>query len=146
MQVSTLRFGTLQINPDDVILFPYGLIGLENHHHWILLADVVNDAIGWLQSTTHPELALAIISPRRFVPHYRVRVARRELVAIELETLEQAYVLNVVSQSEGRLTANLRAPLLFNMQQKLGRQVVTVDDQPLQWELTPSPLKLRKSA
>jgi flagellar assembly factor FliW len=146
MHVSATRFGTLNINPDDIILFPSGLIGWETNHHWILLADADNDAIGWLQSTTDPDLALALISPRRFVPEYRVRVSRRELKAIELEELEQAYILNVVAQSEGRLTANLRAPLLFNMQQRLGRQVVTVDDQPLQWELTPSPLKLRKSA
>jgi flagellar assembly factor FliW len=80
------------------------------------------------------------------VPHYRVRVANRELLALELQDVDEAYVLNVVCSDNGRLTVNLRAPLLFNLERRLGRQVITVDDQPLKWELVAPPLKLRKSA
>lgn len=146
MQISTTRFGGIRVGDEDVIFFPFGLIGLEGHHHWVLLADAANDAVGWLQSTTDPDTAVAVISPRRFVPHYRVRIASRELLALELNAVDEAYVLNVVSSDEGRLTANLRAPVLFNLERRLGRQVITVDDQPLRWELLASPLKLRKSA
>jgi flagellar assembly factor FliW len=146
MDVNTSRFGSLRLNDEDVFFFPFGLIGLEGHHHWVLLADGANEAVGWLQSTTEPDTALAVISPRRFVPHYRVRIASRELLALELQVVDEAYVLNVVSSENGRLTVNLRAPLLFNLEKRLGRQVITTDDQPLQWELLASPLKLRKSA
>ena len=146
MHIRTARFGIVSVHPDDVFYFPYGLIGREDCRHWVLLADAGNEAIGWLQSTTDPDLAIAVISPRRFAPHYRVRVPQRELAAIELEEVGQAYVLNVVAKNNGQLTANLRAPLILNLDRKLGRQVVTGDEQPVQWELTPPPVELRKSA
>jgi flagellar assembly factor FliW len=146
MNISTSRFGGLRINEEDVIFFPFGLIGLEDQHHWVLLADGANEAVGWLQSATQPDAALAVISPRRFLPQYRVKIASRELLALELQAVDEAYVLNIVSSDQARLTVNLRAPLLFNLERRLGRQVITVDDQPLQWELLASPLKLRKSA
>jgi flagellar assembly factor FliW len=146
MQISTTRFGNIGMDKQDVIFFPKGLIGLEDIRHWVLLADAENEALGWLQSTADPEVALAVISPRRFIPHYRVRVGKRELAAVDLESLTQAYVLTIVSENRGRLTANLRAPLVFNLERRLGRQIVTSDDQPLQWELTVPRLKIRKSA
>jgi flagellar assembly factor FliW len=146
MQVSTSRFGGLRIEEGDVFLFPSGLIGLEDCRQWVLLGDGANDAVGWLQSTTSPELAVAVISPRRFLPHYRVHVSRRDLVPLQLQDIDEAFVLNIVASDNGRLTVNLRAPLLFNLAQRLGRQVITADEQPVQWELAASPLQLRKSA
>ena len=146
MHVRTARFGLLCIHPDDVFYFPYGLIGREDRRHWVLLSDAANEAVGWLQSTTDPELAIAVVSPRRFAPHYRVRVAPRELAAIGLDEVGQAYVLNVVAKHNGRLTANLRAPLILNLDRRLGRQVVTGDEQPVQWELAAPQVELRRSA
>ena len=88
MQVSTSRFGGLRIEEGDVFLFPRGLIGLEEHRQWVLLGDSANDAVGWLQSTTSAELAVAVISPRRFIPQYRVHIARRELVPLQLNDVD----------------------------------------------------------
>ena len=39
MQVKTSRFGTVEIQPEDILLFSRGLIGFESHRHWVLLAD-----------------------------------------------------------------------------------------------------------
>lgn len=146
MHISTTQFGAVRLEETDVFHFPHGLIGLEEYRRWVLLADGGSDAFGWMQSTTEPDMAVAVVSPRRFVPDYRVRVSRRELRAIRLSQVDQAFMLNIVADHGDRLTVNLRAPLILNLDQRLGRQVVTDDDQPVQWELTVSPLKLRKSA
>ena len=79
------RFGTLVIDTADVIHFPNGLVGMESCRRWVLLADQQCDAIAWLQSVDRPEMALAVTSPRRFVPDYQMRVARRELALVQLE-------------------------------------------------------------
>lgn len=146
MQISTARFGNIRMDKQDIIFFPEGLIGLEQQVHWVLLADGENDGLGWLQCTVRAEIALGVISPRRFIPHYRVRVGTRDLTCIDLESLEKAYVLNIVSENDGQLTANLRAPLVINLERRLGRQIVTSDEQSLQWVLTLPRLKIRKSA
>ncbi len=146
MLLHTTRFGTIQVETDDIFLFPNGLIGLEDFRRWVLLADAENDAVGWLQSTSHPDVAIAAVSPRRFVPDYQVRVSRGELAQLQLDELDRAFVLTVVSRNPHGLTLNLKAPLLFNLDRRLASQVVTNDDQPVQWDLSVPILKIRRSA
>jgi len=146
MILSTTRFGAVRLESDDIFLFANGLIGLEACRRWVLLADINNDAVGWLQSATHPDIALAVVSPRRFVPDYKVRLPAPQLASLELDDMDRAFILNVVAKNEGRLTVNLKAPLLINLDRRIGRQVVTSDDQPLQYALSFETVQLRKSA
>jgi len=146
MEISTTRFGKVTIDAEDILLFPHGLMGFEDHQHWVLLADADNPAVGWLQSISRPGLAMAVISPRRFVPNYHLRIARSEVASLQLGKEDRTYVLTLVSNHEGALTTNLRAPIVINLQRRLGRQVVTSDEQPLRHELAPRPALLRKTA
>lgn len=146
MQLRTSRFGALRIEPEDILSFPAGLLGLETCHEWVLLADAQNESLGWLQSSSRPEIALAVVSPRRFVPDYQFRVFRSELSPLELSRLEDAQVLVIVGRNEQSITLNLRAPVVINLDRRLGRQVVTNNDHPTQYELASDPVPLKKSA
>jgi len=146
MQIRTTRFGLVSIDPDDVFSFPNGLIGFKQCQQWVLLADAQSQLIGWLQSTSQADVAVAVVSPRRFAPEYQVRIPAGQLAALQLDAVDRAYVLSVVANNAGRLTMNLRAPLIINLDRRLGRQVVTSDDQPLQYALSFSPAELRKAA
>ncbi|HEX5105511.1 MAG TPA: flagellar assembly protein FliW [Pirellulaceae bacterium] len=147
MQIQTTHFGVLEIEVDDIIVFPRGLIAMEDCHHWILLADDDNPALAWLQCVTQANLALPVVSPRRFKADYQVHVARGQLTPLELSQFDQAYVLAVISHSDGDLTLNLKAPLIINLGRRIGRQVITSDDQPVAMELASRPTApLRKIA
>jgi flagellar assembly factor FliW len=146
MEIHTTRFGTLDVEAADVILFPGGMLGLDDCRHWVLLADATNDVLGWLQSTTHADVALAVVGPRRFLPDHVVRVCRSELSPLALNSMEEAHVLVIVGASDGTITLNLKAPLVINLRRRLGRQVVDNADHPLQYELNPTPQTLRMSA
>ncbi|NLX54091.1 MAG: flagellar assembly protein FliW [Planctomycetaceae bacterium] len=146
MQISTTRFGTLCVDVDDLIHFPHGIVGFEDCQHWILLADPANNAVGWLQSADRPATALAVVSPRRFVADYRIRVARGQLYCLALSERDRFYALCVLSKQDGTCVMNLRAPVLVNLDRRLGCQVITIDDQPLQMPLTRPAAWLQKSA
>lgn len=147
MQISTSHFGPVEIEVDDILLFPHGVVAFEDCRHWVLLADSDNDALAWLQNVTRPEVALPVVSPRRFAPHYSVHVSRGQLLPLEFSQFDHAYVLAVVSKSDGDLTLNLKAPLIVNLDRRLGRQVITCDEQPVALALpTSCPALLRKSA
>jgi flagellar assembly factor FliW len=146
MQIDTSRFGPVEIEPEDVLLFSRGLFAFENHRHWVLLADSANESVAWLQSLSDPEVALPLISPRAFVPGYRVSIGRSQLTPLELAALDQAFVLNVLNRNQGRLTVNLKASIIINLDRRIGRQVVTSDEQPLQLVLPTAAVRLRKSA
>lgn len=146
MWIATTRFGLIQFEPEDVIRFPEGILGLPGCRQWLLLADRRNPIIAWLQSVDRPEVALCVVSPRRFVPNYQVRLPRRDLEPLELENLESAEVLVIVSRSAGYITLNLKAPLIFNLQRGLARQVVCYGDQPIQYVVASLNTALRKTA
>jgi flagellar assembly factor FliW len=135
MEIGTTRFGSLAIEANDVIRFPAGLLGLDGCQDWVLLADAENPSLGWMQSVTHADVALAVVSPRRFVPDYQVRLMRKELESLALDSPQSAHVLTIVSKNEQTISLNLKAPLLINLERRLGRQVITGGDQPLRFEL-----------
>jgi flagellar assembly factor FliW len=146
MKINSTRFGMVVFESEDMVQFPEGLLGLEECRQWVFLADGQNDAVAWMQSVERPDVALAVVSPRRFVPGYRIRVARHELQPLQFDSVKTAEVLIVVGKSERSITLNLKAPLVINLDRRLGRQVITNGDLPIQYELEAQPAAWKKSA
>ncbi len=146
MKIHTSRFAAIEIEPDDILFFRNGLLGFEDCRHWVLLADADNAAVAWLQSMQHADIAVPVVSPRRFASDYQVHLEPADVDSLQLTAVDQAYVLSVVSRDETMLTMNLRAPLVINLDRRIGCQVVTADAQPIQFELASLPTALRKSA
>ncbi len=146
MRIESTRFGRLEVEPDDVIQFSSGIFGLETCQDWVLLADAQNEALGWLQSTTRPDVAVAVVSPRRFVPNYQVRICRSELASLSLEDQREAKVLVIVGKNDRSITLNLKAPLIINLKRQMGRQVVVNNEAPIQYELTVETTPIRMIA
>ncbi len=135
MEIVGTRFGHVLYDSESVIRFPLGVAGFDDCREWILLADRHNDAVAWLQSTARPEVALGVVSPRRVVPSYQLRVARQELAQLECDDVRKAEVLVVVSKMDRGLIVNLKAPLVIDLERRLGRQVVANGEAPLQYEI-----------
>ncbi len=146
MQIETTRFETVAIEPEDILFFRHGIFGFEKCRHWVLLADTANRAVAWLQSIQRPDLAVPVVSPRRFLPDYQVRIDPADVSGLDLESADQAYVLAIVGRDSDSLTLNLRAPIVINLDQKTGMQLITTDSQPLQYDLATLPISHRRSA
>jgi len=146
MDVNTTRFGQLHVADNDRIVFPQGMIGLEEYREWVLLGDAVNDNVAWLQCLTDGSLAVAVVSPRRFAPDYRIRIGAEQLETLQLGPADRVFVLSLVSKNDNCMTTNLKAPVIINLDRRLGGQVITNDEQPLQLELSSLPVNFRKSA
>lgn len=146
MDVLTTRFGNLSVNPQDELIFESGLIGLDHCRRWVVLSDTTNPALGWLQSIDEGHIALGVVSPRRFVADYQLRVDRADLECLNLATSRDAEVVVIASRQAsgdqiGQLTLNLRAPLVINVEQRRGCQVISKDDLPVQFPLSTASLR-----
>ena len=146
MWINTTRFGRIDVDAADLLTFQSGLPGLEQCREWALLADADNDALGWLQCTTRDDIAIAVVSPRRFVPHYQVRIPRSELTPLRLHDICRAQLVVVVSKNNKGLTLNLKAPIVINLEDRTGRQVVANGDLSLNQQLDHTLATLKKSA
>ena len=103
MEINTSRFGPVRVECEDLLHFPAGVLGLEDCRDWVLLGDGQNDAVAWLQSVDKPKVALAVVSPRRFKPDYRIRLARAEIEPLNLTDAKAAQVLVSCSYHRKRL-------------------------------------------
>ncbi len=135
MQINTTRFGRIEVLPGDLLSFPTGLIGMEECHRWVLLADAQNSSLAWLQSTERADLALAVVSPRRFVPDYQVRVSSRDVEGLGVDDAQQAQVLVVMNKTPEGLALNLKAPIVLCLETKRARQIIAKDDHAVQFVL-----------
>jgi flagellar assembly factor FliW len=146
MKYQTKFFGWLDIGPEGILHFPDGIVGYETQRHWVLLAEEGDSNVGWLQSLTDPDLALSLVPPHRYVRNYVLRVDRREISCLPWTAEDRALLFVVISEREGKLTANLRAPIIINLDRGFGRQVVVADEQPVQYALSDSLAQIRKIA
>lgn len=146
MRFETAKFGHIEIDPECIILLPHGLIGFEQHRHWVLLSDAESDAVGWLQSLRDPETAFLVATPQRFVSDYRVRVSRDEFQTLPWGGNDKTIAVAIVNKHGEDFTINLKSPVLINLDRCIGRQVVVLDDQPIQHRISAQPSFTRKSA
>ena len=131
MLVKSTRFGSVSANDEDVLVFPNGLIGFEKTKHWIILPDRDNSDVAWLQATSQPQVALPIVSPRKFIPDYKVTVGQRDLAILQTRSVDRIFVMLVLSKTGKTLTANLRGPIILNLTQRIGIQTVITEPLPL---------------
>lgn len=146
MDILTTRFGSLPVQSQDEILIERGLIGLEDCRRWVVLTDSSNPALGWLQNLEHGHIALGVVSPRRFVPSYQLRVDRSDLECLDLVTVRDAEIVVIASRRDSGLYLNLRAPIVINVEKRLGCQVISKDELPVQYPLDLQNMNLRRIA
>lgn len=122
LTIASTRFGELEIEPDSVIEFPTGLIGLGGSKYALLAAEE-DAAFVWLHSVEDPDLALPVTNPWLFYGDYVVELSDEETRRIGLDP-EGAAVWVTVRAGEqlGDFTANLRAPIL--VRDGRGHQVI----------------------
>lgn len=130
MQLDTGRFGVLEVNEEDVIVFPAGIPGFPDVHKYLILEHSDEGVFHILQGVDDPAVAFILIDPRTFVPDYTVEVVRDEVEELQLEEDDEAVVLAIVTVPPGNpsaMTVNLQAPIVLNARTRIGRQVVLTD-------------------
>jgi len=128
-QFDTFLFGSVEVNPDQIIEFPKGLINFESNKRFLLIHEAVpgQDPVSFtLQSLDDKTLAFQIIDPTALGFTYELELSDEESRLIKLDNPKDAAILLVLFKQEDgaaiRLGANLRAPLVLNAKTRLGLQ------------------------
>jgi flagellar assembly factor FliW len=131
LKINTSRFGEVEIKEGDMISLPEGLIGFPELNQFILLDHDNDSPFKWLQSTSDPAMAFIVISPLSFRPDYMVEVTEEEVATLKLTNPNEAVISVIVTipMDPKKMSANLKAPLVFNLSNRLGKQVVLKDPQ-----------------
>jgi flagellar assembly factor FliW len=122
----TSRFGELEVPKDNVLSFPWGLIGFEEVQRFVIVEHPSGGPFRWLQAMDQPQLAFPITDPCLFFENYQVPASPDDLGSVQLDEAGEGLVLVIVSvqQQPRSITANLQGPLLINPRTRIGRQLV----------------------
>ena len=130
MKVATKAYGLIDVNENQKISFPSGLLGFETYKEYVLL-DAERQPFYWLQSLDVEQIAFVLINPFLFRPDFEMNVDNHELGSIGIKDPGKALIFSIVTiPADGSpMTANLQGPLVINRDSKLGLQAILTDSQ-----------------
>jgi len=128
----SIRFGAVEIQEEDVIEFPFGLVGLGGLRYTLIDRNPGTGFL-WLHAVDDPALGLPVVSPYQFFPTFSLQITPEDHERTGIEDLAAArlYVTVRATPNPLDITANLRAPLLIH--EGRGYQLINQnEDAPLQ--------------
>ena len=113
LAIESPRFGHVEIDPETVIEFPDGLIGLGGSRYALLTSDPGNPIV-WLHCIDDPSLSLPVTDPHRYFSGYRVELTDEDAERLGLDdsTPVEVFVTVVAGSELSEFTANQKAPIL----------------------------------
>ena len=129
MNIDTPHSGTLEVAPDRIIEFPRGLPGFEELRRYSLFHPESEAGVPpyfILQSVDDPGVAFNIADPALFGFNYEINLPDEELAVLNLADPTEAAVVVMLVKEEvgGQVRANLKAPLILNVNARRGIQHV----------------------
>ena len=108
----------------NAIAFPDGIPGFEACHRFVLLSADSLAPLRRLEAIEGPPAAFLGIDPRLVMESYRCRLSANDLRALGADGDTTLLWFAIISEADGVLYANLRAPIVINPQRMIGRQVL----------------------
>lgn len=131
MIIQTKYLGEVEITEDQIIAFPYGILGFENNREFALLGILENPHFKFLQDIENPNIAFLLINPWDFFEDYDVELPDENLgkIGISPEEDNQIGIYNIVTLGHlfQESTANLLAPIAINLTENKGKQFILND-------------------
>jgi flagellar assembly factor FliW len=132
-QIRTAYFGELDYTDGTVFHFPYGLPGFEHEHAFLFLKQPHIEPLLFLQSLGNSRLCFILLPILVLDPNYAVHLDADDLAALHLapgrqprigEDILCAAIVNTCADEGGQATANLMAPVVVNIKDQIGMQVI----------------------
>jgi len=128
--VASTAFGDLDIPEAAIMHFAEPLWGFPDRTEYALLPGA-RAGLWWLQSVTNAATVFILADPFVVDAAYDIDLSDADRSKLALTKPDQAMglvMLSLPAAPEGAVTANFRAPIVFNVEHKVGAQVVSRDE------------------
>jgi len=127
MKIQTSRFGEVEIDENACFEMISPILGYENEKTFTLIVHNETSKFQWLQSVKTPELAFAVTTADAFDIDYSFELPDSAQQSLEIEDADDVLALSIVvipHENPRASTINLLAPLVFNINNRKGAQVI----------------------
>ena len=130
MKLKTKPYGEIEVNEQQKVNLPEGIIGFEDIHDYYLL-DSKEGPFYWLQAAEFPELAFLLIDPKLFKEDYKLSVKESDLKSMSLESKNDLldFAIVTVPEDPAKISANLMGPIVVNRKTRVAKQVISENDE-----------------
>lgn len=132
MTIETRLFGKITIEDEKLITFPEGIVGFPFLNQFALIHDADNEnaPIMWLQSMDEPAFAMPVIEPHLVASDYNPTVNDEYLAPVGELAQDQIYTLVTITVPPEieKMSVNLKAPIVINMENNKAVQIIVEDD------------------
>ncbi len=130
MVVNTTRFGSIDITKEDILTFSEGLLGFNDLERFVLLDDPNDEIFAWLQSCDEPSIAFPVLEPELFEDNFALKLTRSDLQSLKADDEKnlRSFCIITIPEDPSRMTANLKAPVVVNIDKRVARQCVLQDN------------------
>lgn len=130
MKLKTKYHGIVDYKENDIYYFEKGMPGFEKLNKFIILPLPDNDVFNILHSVENDETGFVVISPFSVDKTYEIDMENDLIDRLKIKNQEDVILMCTVTLSSKveNVTVNLRAPIVLNINQKLGEQIILNDD------------------
>lgn len=130
MIINTTRFGQVDVKGEDILTFSEGLLGFGDLRQFVLLDDPSDEIFAWLQSCESGAIAFPVLEPDIFSENYSVNLSKSDLESLKLKDQKDAHYFSIITIPEDptQMTANMKAPIVINLKERIARQCVLQDN------------------
>ena len=132
MTTETRLFGEISIADEKLITFPDGIVGFPFLNQFALIHDADNEnaPIMWLQSMDEPVFVMPVIKPNLVASDYNPTVNDEYLAPVGELAQDQIYTLVTITVPPEieKMSVNLKAPIVINMENNKAVQIIVEDD------------------
>jgi len=126
----TSRFGQVQFQEEDILNFPEGILGFGELKRFVLVDDPTDEIFAWLQACDEASIAFPVLEPELFTENYKVTLSKTDMESIKIPAGGKYRLFSIVTIPDDptKMTANLKAPVVVNVAERLARQCVLQDN------------------
>jgi flagellar assembly factor FliW len=117
----------IPVSNDNLFKFPDGIPAFEDYKQFVLYCNTDMQPFFFMKSLgVSPEISFVCVDPFLVCPDYQVRIGAADLNALGLKRGEDAFVFSFVTVYDNAcdITANLQGPVVLNLKNSTGRQII----------------------
>ena len=148
MRLFSPALGEIEADESQIFSFPEGLPGFSHLKKFLLIRHREKSPFFFLIAVEEPEIYFILLDPAKILADYQVELTGEQQTLLNLSAETPVLSLNItrIPPEAQEIILNLKAPVIFNLNEKIGRQVILEANYPVRFTIPLSKVKEQANA
>ena len=130
MKIENKILGEIEVEDNDIIYFPKGIIGYEEHKEFVIINDQNCTPFCWLISVNGNGVSLPVVNPHQLHNIYKKKIPSILFKEIDSkDSQKDVFCIVNIKKPNNCATVNLKGPIMIDHVKHEGEQVILTSDE-----------------